>query len=106
MLNYQPYGNDNFKKRKRFNKQRTQTCRYRTLLIHFFSFTAREGHSQDVSKTFARAIVNVAAYLRLLGRPVRHVQEKLLRPLKFVQRTVDQTTVWFRLVHFRIVLIC
>ena len=106
MLNYQPNGNENFKKGKRFNKQRTQTCRYRTLLIHFFSFTALEGRSQDVSKTFARAIVNVAAYLRLLGRPVRHVQEKLLRPLKFVRRTVDQTTVWFRLVHFRIVLIC
>ena len=106
MLNYQPNGNGNFKKRKRFNKQRTQTCRYRTLLIHFFSFTAREGRSQDFSKTFARAIVNVAAYLRLLSRLVRHVQEKLLRSLKFVRQTVDQTTVWFRLLHFRFVWIC
>ena len=76
---------------------------YRTLLIHFFSFTAREGSSQDFSKTFARAIVNVAVYLRLLDRLVRNVQEKLLRPFKFVSQTVDQTKVWFRLLHFRFV---
>ena len=84
MVNYQPKGKDYFKKRNRFNKQRTQTCMYRTLLIHFFSFTAREGSSQDFSKTFARAIVNVAVYLRLLDRLVRNVQEKLSRPFKFV----------------------